>query len=239
MALRARKIVAPLLAAFVVFVLVPPLFILATSWHRRSEAARLLGCARLLRPGITTETEAKNTLSPFNGYIVHGWESFSGRPSVTRDSYDISNYPGWLVRIAPHLPARVNKSIWFLPYTMFSVSPRFRDGELVLLQVSEIQPRRDNNHPYAAIVRVYSTTTETDDPALPTNFTGFKVNPIEEVWTDESGKPIGIPLVSRKYVSLDERASSRQFAQSFDFRLDCLTSVFGCHGAERILAIGE
>jgi len=239
MRLRARKITALLAAAFIVFAVIPPLIILSNSWHRRSEAARLLTRAKMLRPGVATETETRNALSPFNGYLVHGWESISGQPTAARDSYDISNYPGWTMRIAPHLPAWVNERIWFLPYTIFSVSPRFRNGELVLLEVSEYQPRLDSIHPYAAILRVYSTNTETNDPTLPTNFAGFVVNPIEEVRTDENGKAIGSRLVSRKYVSLDERASSEQFARSFDFQLDCLTSVFGCQGAKRILAIGE
>lgn len=239
MRLRPRKIAATLAAVLVVVALVPPVSILVTSWHSRWEASRLLAYAKLLHPGTATEAETRKALSPFNRYLLHGEEWIPGHPSVTRDSYDISNYPVWVFRVAPHLPNWVNEHSWFLPYTSFSVSPRFQNGELVLLEFSETQHRKDDIHPCQATVRVFSTSTEKAEPELQDGFAGFQVSPIHEVLFDDNGKRIGSPFIGRTYVALDERASQEQFSRSFNFHLGCLTSLLGCRDARDILAISE
>jgi len=154
---------------------------------------------------------------------------------VTRDSYRISSYPKWVSIVAPHVSPWVNEHIWLLPYTNFSVSPRFEEGELVLLEVREFQEHRGDIHPYAAIVRVLSTRKEESTPERPDGFTGFSVSPIEEAEFDQAEKQIGSSWISRVYVTLDERASAEQFARSFDFRLSCFTSLSGCDDARKIL----
>jgi hypothetical protein len=193
----------------------------------------------MLRPGAVSEAEVRKALSPFDRYLHHGQEWIYGHSNYARDSYEISNYPDWVGQVAPHLSNRVNRHIWFLPNTRFSVSPRFRNGQLVLLDSRESQDHIDDIHPYAAIVRVFSTTTEEDQPELPQDFTGFQVSPYEEAAFDESGKQIGPSWRVREYVTLDERASHEQFVRSFNFQLNCLTSFLGCHDARKILAIGD
>jgi hypothetical protein len=193
----------------------------------------------MIHPGITTEVETRKALSHFDEYLFHGQERLLDRPTVTRDSYSISNYPNWVMELAPHLPAWANNPIWFLPYTTFSVSPRFENGQLVLLELRELQDHRDDIHPFAAIVRIYSTSSEQGDPALPNSFTGFSVSPYEEGEFDASGNQIGSTWIVREYVTLDERASAEQLADSYRFHLNCLTSLFGCHDARKILAIKD
>lgn len=133
----------------------------------------------------------------------------------------------------------MNECIWFLPYTSFSVFPRFKNGKLVLLEFRESQDHRGSPHPFSAIVRVFSTSEEPKDPAVPDHFTGFHVSPHEEAQFDENGKQIGASWIVREYVTLDERASPEQMDRSLRFRLSCLTSVLGCHDARKILAISE
>ena len=239
---RVRKIAGTLAAIAFVLVLIPVSSILVTSWYSRWEASRLLAAARTIRPGISTEAETRQTLSQFERYVSHGHEeiSFHSWYSINaRDSYDVPNYPDWVSHVAPHLPDWINEHIWFLPYTSFSVSPWFKNGQLIVLEFREMQPRRDGIHPYAAIVRVFSTSTEMDVPELPGDFTGFHVSHIQEVQVDENGKHIGSAWMSRQYISLDERASPEQFARSFNFNLSCLTSLLGCDDARKILADTE
>ena len=236
---KARRIVATLGAVVLVLALVPPFSILATSWRSRWQASRLLSCARGIRPGATSETETRKALSEFDRYIFHGQESMAGHPIVTRDDYSISNYPDWVKEVAPRLPAWANEYVWFLPFTSFSVSPRFENGELVQLQLSEIQDHQGSIHPFAAIVRIYSTSGEQGDPRIRPGFTGFSVDPIEEGKFDGSGKQIGSTYIVREYVTLDERASPEQLASSYRFHLSCLTSLFGCHDARKILLIKD
>ena len=238
MRLRARKIAATLAAVPAVLALIPAFSFLAARWHSRRDASRLLACARELHPGITTEAESRKALSAFSWYHVKGQEWIFDHPVAARDSYEIFNYPDWVHGVALHLPDWVNEHIWFLPITGFSVSPRYQNGELVLLEITETQLGRDDTY-YAATVRVLSTSTEKDEPELPFSFSGFDVNPTHPVLLDEKGKRIGPPLIGRERVTLDERASHEQFVQAFNFRLSCLTSLLGCHGAREILAIGD
>ncbi len=235
---RSRKLTVALAAVVFVIVFAPVLSILTTSWYNRWEAARLLATARTLHPGAVSEAETREALSLFNRYLHHEQESIYGKLGA-RDSYEVCNYPDWYNRVAPRLPPWVNKYIWILPYSRFSVSPRFQNGELVLLDFREIQAHKDDIHPYAAIVRVFSTSTEGDEPELPHNFTGFHVSPVGEAQFDGNGKQIGSSWISREFVALDERASPEQFVRSFNFRLNCLTSLLGCHDARKILAISE
>jgi hypothetical protein len=229
-------------ATILVFLAIVPLFsILVTSWYSRWEATRLLASARLLRPGAT-EAETRKALSQFDRYLSPGQEwTMAGHTSrrVTRDSYEISSYPRWTGWAASYLPFWINERIWFLPNTNFSVSPRFENGELVLLEFREWQDHRGDAHPYAAIVRVFSTNTEKGAPELPDDFTGFGVSPYEEAMFGANGKQIGSSWISRVYVTLDERASPAQFPESFNFHLDCFTSLRGCHDARKILEISE
>jgi hypothetical protein len=170
--------------------------------------------------------------------VIHGSERIEGHPAAIRDSYWISNDPDWVRQLAPHFSDWAREHIYFLPSTSFSVSPRFEDGELVLLEVREIQEHRGSNHPYAAIVRMLSTSSEQGIPELPYGFTGFQVSPIEEWETDENDNRRA-SWISREFVTLDERASPEQRARAFEFRLSCLTSVIGCHDARKILPINE
>ncbi len=232
---RSRKIAVGIASAVLVLVFAPPVSIIATSGCNRREAARLLTCARKIHPGAISESETRRELSEFDRYILHGQESILGRPTATRDSYSISNYPKWVDRVAPHLPPWVNEHIWFLPATFLSVSPRFERGELVLLDVREVQEHRGDIHPYGAIVRVLSTRSEESTPERPDGFTGFNVSPVEEAEFDEAEKQIGPSWISRVYVTLDERASADQYAGSFGFRLSCFTSLRGCRDAREIL----
>jgi hypothetical protein len=232
---RGRKVAVAIAGAAVVLLLAPSVSMIATSWWNRREAARLLTCVRKIHPGAISERETRRELSEFDRYIFHGQESILGRPTATRDSYSISNYPKWVAFVAPHLSPWVNENIWFLPYTHFSVSPRFERGELVLLEVREFQEHRGDIHPYAAIVRVLSIRSEESAPERPDGFTGYDVSPVEEAEFDQADKQIGSSWISRVYVTLDERASGEQFARSFDFRLSCFTSLPGCHDAREIL----
>jgi len=235
----SRRYVALSVAVILVLALTLPLSIVATSWHARWQAFRLLACARMIHPGATTESQARNTLSRFEKYLLRGQEWTSGRPAANRDSYLISNYPGWVMSIASHIPSWAQDYVLCLPYTAFSVSPRYRNGELVLLEVSESQDHRGDIHPFHAIVRILSTGSEMDEPELPDSFSGFQVSPYEEAAFDENQRQIGPSWIIREYVTLDERASPDQFDRSFRFNLGCLTSFFGCHDARKILPLHE
>jgi hypothetical protein len=186
-----------------------------------------------------TEAETRKALSQFDRYLFHGQERILDHPAAIRDSYWIENYPLWATRVAQYLPTWAYQHILFVPYSSFSVSPRFQSGQLVLLEVRETQEHKGDMHPYAASVRLLSTGTEQGNPELPHDFTGFQVSPIQEVYEDGKGNQIGPSWISREYVTLDERASSEQRAHSFEFHLDCFTSLKGCRDARQILPIGQ
>jgi len=236
---KYRRAAGILAVVVLLLLMLPPASIVATSWCSRWRAQQLLACAREFHPGITSEAQALKTLSPFNRYISHGEESYAGHASVRRDSYLISNYPKWPERIAQHLPDWVNRHIWFLPWTDFSVSPRFERNQLVLLSIAEAQENRGNAHPYVANVTILSTQTEHDLPETPDNFTGFHTAAYEQGEFDGDGKQIGPTWIIREYVTLDERATPAEFNQSLAFRFACLTSLFGCRDARRLLPIGQ
>jgi hypothetical protein len=234
---RRRKLGAGVLVVVLMMLLFPPASILVTSWYRRYEASSLLTRAKNLHPGIASEPETRKVLAEFDGYITHGQERVGNKPAASRDSYWISNYPNWVDNLAPHLPMWMNERIWFLPRSSFSVSPRFENGQLALLEFREIQDQRGNIHPFAATVRVLSTSNEQDVPELPRGFTGFHVAPIEQAAFSDDDKQVGPSWIVRVYVTLDERASSEQFARAFDFQLSCLTSLYGCDDARKLLPV--
>jgi hypothetical protein len=234
-----RKVVIVILAVITASILLPAASIVVTSWQRRIEAARLLACARQLHPGVTTQAQALAALSPFNRFILHGHEGYSGQPSIQRDDYWIDNYPKWVFDVAPHFPDRLNEHLWFLPYSAFSVTPHFENGSLTLLEFKELQENRGNAHPYVARVKILSTSTESDSSDVDRDFTGYKYAPYEQAKLDNEGKQVGSSWIIREYVTLDERATPKQFDNALNFRLSCLTSLLGCHDARKLLPLEQ
>jgi hypothetical protein len=94
----------------------------------------------------------------------------------------------------------------FLPWTLFTVSVRYRDGILADLDVREMQQENPGNpHPYAASVRILSTRFEKDNGSLPADFNGYSAFTVPNQEFDGATNLWG-RTVGREYITLDEES---------------------------------
>jgi hypothetical protein len=225
----ARTIFITLLVLFLPFA-----SIASTSWYRRWKASQLLACVSLFRPGATTETQAREALRPFSKYETQYEQPELDKP-IQVAQYDFYNYPQWLVKLSAHLPDSWSGHLTFLPWTLFTIDIRYRDGLIAELNLREMQQEHPGYpHPTAASVQVLSTHFETQSGHLPDDFRGFSVHKTASQEFDGNGKPIGLECCGREFVTLDDRASQEQRLQSLNFQLHCLTSLSPCNEIRKI-----
>ena len=63
------------------------------SFFYRHQAGRLLECARLMQPGVTTQLQFAAAFAAFDKYLGHGSESAEGKPTLVTDCYGVTSYP--------------------------------------------------------------------------------------------------------------------------------------------------
>jgi len=228
-----RTIIA-IFITLLVLSLLPFASIAATSWYSRWNASRLLACVKRLHPGATTEAQARETLKPFSKYETRYEQPEQDKP-IQVAQYDIYNCPKWTGKLSAHLPNSWNRHLLFLPWTLFTVSVRYRDGTLADLDIHEMQQENPGDpHPYAASVRILSTRFEKEGSRPSDEFTGYSAFIVHSQQFGSNDKPVGRERFGREYITLDERASPEQRSQSLNFQLHCLTSIHPCNEVRKI-----
>ena len=231
---RFIKTIATVFFALLVLFLLTFASISATSWYSRWQASRLLACLNRFHPGATTEAQAREALKPFSKYETRYEQPEQDKP-IEVAQYDIYNSPRWAGKLSAHLPDSWERHRLFLPWTLFAVSVRYRDGTLADLDIHEMQQENPGDpHPYAASVLILATRFEKENGRVPDDFTGYSAFTVHSQQFDRDNKPVEPERFGREYITLDERASQEQRSLSLNFQLHCLTSIHPCNEIRKI-----
>jgi hypothetical protein len=238
---RLRRIIVVACIVLVVLISIPVASIAFTAWRARWQASRLLGCVRLLHPGTTTEAQAREILKPLAKYEVR-YEQRRGKPDpIQASGYAFQNAPSWQRVFGiifpdswiPHLP---------IPrWTRFSADIDYSDGLVAEVNVEEMQADDSGGpHPDSASVEIRSTHFEDNENnssfwgRLPQNFTGYSLYARNTGTLDSNGNLTSFRCCDEEFITLDERATPSQLADSLNFQLSCLTSLFRCNVPRKI-----
>lgn len=205
--------------------------------YRRWQASKLLATVRGLRPGVTTESQARAVLKPFSRYEETSERRREG--IVVREiDYQFYNGTDWTSSLAYHL--RFLPFRFTLPWTRFSVHFDFADGLLVRLDVDEMQEDRSGfPHPNSAAVSIVSTRSgplpRSAFGPLPADFNGYSEYSRSTGSVDEKGNWTSFSCCHERWIKMDERATPAQLSESLNFQLHCLTSFLRCKDDRQIL----
>jgi len=199
--------------------------ILGTAWSQQRRASRLLAVVKELRPGSTTEHQAREALKPFSRYEIVYEQSRPDKPLKTAQ-YEFLNVPPWRVGMLP---------LTFLRWTRFAVDITYRHGMVTQLTVGEMQEEHlGYPHPDAATVRIYSVHDEAGTKLLPDEFNGYSLHLQETGGVDENGHWSGFKCCEQVFNQLDERATPEQRSQALNFNLSCFSSIRPCDEPRKI-----
>ena len=100
----------------------------------------------------------------------------------------------------------------------------------------EFQELLDNNdrgsfHPYIARAKILSTSTPHVISEVDSSFTGYLCSRVVQGGFKDEGSILG------EHLTLDERATPKQFEDALNFKLGCLTSLWGCRDARKLLPL--
>lgn len=226
-----------LTGVFLAFFVVLAATTLLPAWQARHRAATLLVALRELHPGVTTEAQARARLMPLARYA----ESFADQKAdghvkeVSYSFYNMGQSGSFAGRVLPVTSAlRVN-----LPWTLFEVAIRYQDGILSEIHIVEMQEDFVGGpHPNSASTTILSTRFGQQlryIPSLDSDFKGYAVYARSTGATDANGNWTGFSCCHARFVTLDERATPTQHADSLNFQLHCLTSWRRCRDYRKIL----
>jgi hypothetical protein len=207
---------------------------MGVAWYRRWQASRILACVKQMRPGVTTEAQARAELKRFAAYRPCG-EGVDER--ARQEGYLFWNGAEWFWKLASQFPASWAERVT-LPWTIFSVDVRYRDGLLVGIDIDESQTDAVwMNRPTSAIAEVLWSRAEDDRHVIPVpkGFGGYAMFSRSGVMVDQNGNSTGSECCRERFVILDERASAAQVAASENFQLRCMTSFRHCRSDRDIL----
>jgi hypothetical protein len=207
------------------------------SHYRRWHASRLLSALREIRPGTTSEEEARAALMPFSAYEDGSATRRTGTVSNQLE-YQFYNSPEWVNSLAYHLrfiPIRIT-----LPWTMFEAHLDFIDGLVAGIHIVEMQEDQPGfPHPNSASVSLLSNRTEqiASSPwgQVPENFNGYWEYSRSTGQEAQNGKFTSFSCCHARFITLDERATANQRSQSQNFQLHCMTSFLRCNDDRQIL----
>jgi hypothetical protein len=173
---------------------------------------------------------------PFSGYE----DSYAGhdRDRFHEVSYTLYNVNEWVLKVAHVLPISWAEHL-ALPWTMFRVAVRYQDGVLSELFIEEMQEDFSGGpHPNAASTTILSTRLGQQLrylPSIPSDFNGYSVRSRSTGEVDANGNWTGFSCCHERFITLDERATPAQLADSLNFQLHCLTSWRRCRDDRQIL----
>ncbi len=127
------------------------------SHYRRWQASKLLSTLRQIRPGMTSEEEARTMLVPFSAY--EDGSATQRKGTISRQlEYQFYNSPEWVSLLAYHLrfiPVRFT-----LPWTLFEAHIDFINGLVAGIHIVEMQEDQPGfPHPNSASVSLLSSRT--------------------------------------------------------------------------------
>ena len=232
-----RKAATALSLSLVILLAIPLASDSVVSQYRRWQASKLLATVRGLRPGVTTESQARAVLKPFSRYEETSERRREG--IVVREiDYQFYNGTDWTSSLAYHLrflPFRIT-----LPWTRFAVNLEFFDGFLAEIHISEMQEDQPGYpHPNGASVSILSTRLgalpRSPYGPLPGDFNGYSEYSRSTGGLDEKGHRTGFTCCYERSIKLDERATPAHLSDSLNFQLHCLTSFLRCKDDRQIL----
>jgi hypothetical protein len=232
---KVRRVVAWFL--LVTFLLATCLFAseMGVAWYRRWQASRILACVNQMRPGVTTEAQARAELARFAKYE---WSCTNkGDDPASSATYSIYNQAEWQWRLLSHLPNGWADHVW-LRWAMFEVSVDYREAYLAGFRMIEMQQDLPGfPHPNSASVDVLTSQFEgriyyRDGPD---GASGYSVHSSSTGEVGVNGKMTNFVCCHERFITVDERASAAQVAASENFQLRCMTSFRHCRSDRDIL----
>lgn len=232
-----RRPFITLTAVLVAVIVIFAAAILIPAWQARYHASRLLICLFDLHPGITTEAHARAQLKPLSRYEL----SFAGHDRGTQFqevSYAFYNISEPASKVADVLPLALAQRLT-LPWTAFKATVRYQDGLLSNVHILEMQEDIPGGpHPNSASTSILSTRFGQQIhymPPVPSGFNGYSVYTRNTSGVDANGNSTGFNCCYARFITLDERATPVQLADSLNFQLRCLTSWRRCKDDRQIL----
>ena len=192
--------------------------LMGQSYYRRWQASKLLDVVRELHPGATTESQTRELLKPFANY-----QRVSDQDNEPRNmiQYDFRNLAKW------------NPIHFVLPWTLFTVTIEFVNGQVARILAIEMQEDQPGYpHPNAVNVTNRSSILL---PSRRPGFTGYSEYAQSTGSVDDQGRWTGFECCHDRFIELDERATSVQISKSLNFRLSCMTSFVRCKDDRQIL----
>ncbi|WP_353066076.1 hypothetical protein RBB77_07370 [Tunturibacter psychrotolerans] len=236
--MRVQKAAICIFLASALLLSVPLASELTVSHYRRWYASRLLSALRQIRPGTTTEEQARAALKPFSAY-EDGSDTRRAGTVSSQLGYQFYNSPEWVTSLAYHLrfiPIRLT-----LPWTLFEAHLDFTDGLVAGIHIIEMQEDQPGfPHPNSASVTVVSNRNgqiarSLYDGTPSENFNGYWEYSRSTGQADQSGNPTSFSCCHARFIRLDERATPAERSQALDFQLHCLTSILRCKDDRQIL----
>jgi hypothetical protein len=192
----------------------------------RWRAERFIACMKTMKPGTTTEAEARQQLRSF--HVLKGFDLRADEPFYAFGTDAIAL--NFIARIMPYRWDSVAERVPLPKYTWMGVTLRYRNGLVSKIHASESQlPVLFIAGHATSIASVtafsqpemqdceYTERRGTRRQGVPPDFAGYLVNQ-----NDVDG------IVTKQWVTLDERASDVERLSAFDFRGQCIASLSGC-----------
>jgi hypothetical protein len=207
------------------------------AWQVRNRATRLLAYVRELHPGLTTETQARLRLATLSRYETDFGDNRRGQ-KIEEVNYEFSNVADWTARALRPLPTSWATGLT-LPWTRFAVTIAYRDGVVSELHIVEMQEDIPGMlHPNSASTTIFSSRLGQQLGFIPQpspGFTGYSSESRSAGQVGTNGELTSFSCCHERWITLDERATPKQLADSLNFQLHCLTSWRRCKDDRYIL----
>ncbi len=220
---RARHRAGLLLIALVGVPLICFLALYATAWYHRWRAEELLGVARALHVGVTTQVQYERAFQPIGKYAEHILDGDTNQPLP--GAFGVTTLPEWIVLFITRLPEPIRSPLWnwsVFEGTVFEIIPTFKDGKLMTIRIAEMQ---GNGHPFGGFVTIHAGQVQSLVPGDPKGtFSGY------------SARSMGsADKVIYTHVDVDDRATPEERRRALDFRFSCFTSFRLCDDGRQFL----
>ena len=215
---RGSKILAGLLTIAVGMPLLITGAIYANAWYCRWRAGHLLAVLKIVRPGMTTETEYLQLIRPFEGY--------SGdiliNDKVVPGALEIGNRSQWIEEVLVARNGSLDSLLAYRvipPAAFFAVVPSFDGG--VVSQLDIHISLAVSGHAPGAFVFWSASSYERDNAGYEAFHDGYRVS--------QEGLSGRAPWVY--LIWMDERATPDVQRSALNFQFRCFTRFSGCDDA--------
>ncbi len=215
---KLKQSVSKVLIVLFALPLICSLALYSTAWVHRWRAERLLAAVSGLRVGVTTQIEYESAVQPFvsNAGQVRSGDNDQPLPGA----HGITTLPEWMFPSTIHLPLFLGN--WaVIEGTLFMVIPKFENGRLTAIRISEQQ---GEGHPYGGFVTIHAGQVQH-------LFLGD-----QQLFPGYSARSMGSgDQVFYTHVDLDDRATAKERRRALGFRFDCFTAFRRCSDGRQLL----